>query len=123
MVWSGAFTASNQFWSAGELRVCVPDFERVSRFLHFPDYQSYIRAKIGEYGGVNPMPGRIRSRAKSGYYRASALAGRSSDWIMPSLASTFRRKRLSRLMEAKVVPTRGSNDIASLPTRKQRHAS
>lgn len=83
----------NLFWSARELRSIFPDFERISRFLHFPDYQAYVDANSQELGHPNPVSASASTRARSAYYGLARLAGRYSDFLMPNVASTFRRRK------------------------------
>ncbi len=85
---------SNLFWSAHELHFCLSDFERVSRFLHFPNYRAYRRANCAECGHANPLSVPIGVRAKEVFRGVARFAGRYSDFIMPNLASTYRRRNV-----------------------------
>ncbi|HEY5218924.1 MAG TPA: hypothetical protein VIJ16_03895 [Gemmatimonadaceae bacterium] len=85
---------SNLFWSAHELHVCLSDFERVSRFLNFPNYRAYRRANSAESGQANPLSVPIGVRAKRVFYGVARLAGKYSDFILPNLASTYRRRNV-----------------------------
>lgn len=83
----------NLFWSARTLLRDLPEFEVASRFLHFASREDYL-ATFPIYvpyvgGGVRRGDGRL----KSAYYRAAALLGRRSLYVMPSLACTLRRRQ------------------------------
>lgn len=84
----------NLFWSAHELHVCLSDFERVSRFLNFPNYRAYRRANSAECGQANPLSVPMGVRTKRVFYGVARLAAKYSDFIMPNLASTYRRRKV-----------------------------
>jgi SAM-dependent methyltransferase len=81
----------NLFWSPGELAAILADFERISSFFQFADYNEYARAARAL--AAEQRAPRSRSKAaRDRYYRLASLAGRSAVYILPNLASTFRRR-------------------------------
>lgn len=81
----------NLFWSPGELMGLLDDFERISSFFQFADYGAYaraMRALAAERRGRQRLP----TAARDGYYRLASMAGRNAIYLLPNLASTFRRR-------------------------------
>lgn len=81
----------NLFWSPGELIGLLGDFERTSSFFQFADYGVYaqaMRALAAERRGKRSLP----TAARDSYYRLASLAGRNAIYLLPNLASTFRRR-------------------------------
>jgi SAM-dependent methyltransferase len=82
----------NLFWSPRALMRELPDFEIASRFLHYASRADYLSTfpfylpYVG--GGIRHGDG----RSKSAYYALATLLGRSSIYVMPSLACTLRRR-------------------------------
>jgi 2-polyprenyl-3-methyl-5-hydroxy-6-metoxy-1,4-benzoquinol methylase len=86
-----ALQENNQFWSPQRLIATLPDFERESRFLHFQSFRDYVEAKDQLY--VRERRAReLAKKAQRGYYRAVSWAGSGSIYMLPNLASTFRRR-------------------------------
>lgn len=77
---------NNLFWTPQRLFGALPAFRRVSKFLQFEDYASYrqVRAHLGGRAGLT-------GRCKAAYYALAASFGRHAVYIMPNLATTFRR--------------------------------
>ncbi len=82
---------NNLFWSPGRLQRALPDFERITGFFQFADYAAYRRAERALAAGRRAPPG-LGRRLRDRYYRIAALAGRRSIYLLPNLASTFRRR-------------------------------
>jgi 2-polyprenyl-3-methyl-5-hydroxy-6-metoxy-1,4-benzoquinol methylase len=86
-----ALQEDNRFWSPRRLIGTLPDFERESRFLHFPSFRDYVAAKDQLY--VKERGAReLAKKAQRSYYRAASWAGQGSIYMLPNLASTFRRR-------------------------------
>jgi SAM-dependent methyltransferase len=81
----------NRFWTASKLLSALDDFERVSSFLQYRTYRHYLDA---ERRVAAPSRGfrSALSRAKELYYFGASQAGRGSIYLLPNLASTFRRR-------------------------------
>lgn len=77
---------NNLFWTPGALFKALPEFRRCSAFLQFEDYAYYtqVRAHLGGRPGLT-------GRCKAAYFSLAALFGRQAVYLMPNLASTFRR--------------------------------
>ena len=90
-VYAAAFGRSrrqenNLFWSPRSLFGSVNNFQRVSRFMHYAHY--------AEYRELHPVGGRHRSLARrclDAYLPLASLLGPRSVYVLPNLASTFRR--------------------------------
>jgi ubiquinone/menaquinone biosynthesis C-methylase UbiE len=90
-VYASAFGRSrkqenNLFWSPRSLFGSVNNFERVSRFMHYAHY--------AEYRELHPVDSGRRSlarRCRDAYFPLASLLGTRSVYVMPNLASTFRR--------------------------------
>jgi 2-polyprenyl-3-methyl-5-hydroxy-6-metoxy-1,4-benzoquinol methylase len=78
---------NNLFWSPRQLLGAVNGFERRSRFLQFADYATYLAAQGGRANGAGWF-----ARLQGIYFAAAARTGRLSIFLLPNLASTFRRK-------------------------------
>lgn len=77
---------NNLFWSPRRLMNAVTGFERHSRFLQFATHAQFALARRG--------PGTRRGwldRLQAVYFAAVARTGRLSIFLLPNLASTFRR--------------------------------
>ena len=77
---------NNFFWTPQRLFGALPQFRRVSTFLQFEDYAYYrqVRAHLGGRGGLT-------RHCKAAYYALAASLGRHAVYMMPNLATTFRR--------------------------------
>jgi len=82
---------NNLFWSPSRLLSALNDFERKSDFLQFPTYSDFVSAENLLDPDSSETGAKLR-RAKNAYYRLASLAGRNSIYVLPNLASTFRRR-------------------------------
>jgi ubiquinone/menaquinone biosynthesis C-methylase UbiE len=73
---------NNLFWSASRLLGSVQGFERVSRFMQFNDFAEYRDRRT---------PGGPAARCLHAYLALAACFGRHAIYMLPNLASTFRR--------------------------------
>jgi SAM-dependent methyltransferase len=83
----------NLFWSPRSLERQLPDFRRVSRFLHYGSLKKYLATfpcwlPYGE-GGDRFQP-RV-GLGKHAWYAVASLLGTRSHWVLPSLAGVYRR--------------------------------
>ena len=79
---------NNLFWSPRNLLGSVTGFRRVSRFMQFACHADYRELRLAG--------GRRRSLARrcvNAYFALASLLGRRSVYVLPNLASTFRRCR------------------------------
>jgi ubiquinone/menaquinone biosynthesis C-methylase UbiE len=77
---------NNVFWSPRRLFGSVAGFRRVSRFMQFASYAEYRdRAPAGRKRST------LARRGLDAYFALTSLLGRRSAWVLPNLASTFRR--------------------------------
>lgn len=76
----------NQFWSPRMLFRSMDGFRRVSRFMQFPSYADYRELRLA--GAARRSLGR---RCLDAYFALASLLGRRSVYVLPNLASTFRR--------------------------------
>lgn len=78
---------NNKFWSPFRLFSEVRGFTRVSQFLHFPDYAAYKRSEtlIDEKN-----PG-LLTKCMRVYFSFASKLGKHAVYVLPNLASTFRR--------------------------------
>jgi ubiquinone/menaquinone biosynthesis C-methylase UbiE len=77
---------SNLFWSPSSLFGSVVGFRRVSRFMQFASYTDYRE--------LRQACGRRRTLARrwmDGYFALASRLGKHSVYVLPNLASTFRR--------------------------------
>ena len=81
----------NLFWSPGELMDLLGDFERTSSFFQFADYGAYARA-MRALAAERRTKRHLSTAARDGYYRLASLAARNAIYVLPNLASTFRRR-------------------------------
>lgn len=79
---------NNYFWSPLTLLPALKDFQRVSRFLHFTTYAQYRKAKADAAEQRTGLAEQCRER----YFGLAAKLGRYSLFVMPNMASTFRRR-------------------------------
>ena len=82
----GGRQENNLFWSPRKLFAGVSGFRRVSRFMQFASY--------ADYREFRPAGGRRLSLARrciGAYFALASLLGRRSVYVLPNLASTFRR--------------------------------
>lgn len=77
---------NNLFWSPGSLLGSVTGFRRVSRFMQFATYADY--RELRRAGGRRLT---LARRCLGAYFALAALLGRHSVYVLPNLASTFRR--------------------------------
>jgi len=77
---------NNQFWSPYRLLDSVAGFDRVSRFMQFGSYGDYreLRARKADTG--------LGKRCLGMYLALASGLGRHSLYVLPNLASTFRRR-------------------------------
>lgn len=77
---------NNLFWSPGRVFAALPDFRRTSSFLQFEDYEHYRTAQphVGGRGGLLGLCKRM-------YFQAVAALGPYAIYVMPNIASTYRR--------------------------------
>jgi SAM-dependent methyltransferase len=80
---------NNIFWSPFAILLALNEFERVSRFLQFKNYEEYWRATKLPAN----MPIKLITRCKENYFFIASKFGRYSIFFLPNLASTFRRRR------------------------------
>lgn len=79
---------NNYFWSPLSLLPALKDFNRVSRFLQFATYAEYRRAKADS---TEQRTG-LAEQCRESYFGLAAKLGRYSLFVMPNMASTFRRR-------------------------------
>ena len=81
----------NLFWSPYSLSKNMPDFKRISHFLHYSSYQKYLETYpfYLPYGGGKNIshPGLF----KKFYYNAIAILKQKSHIFAPNLAGVFKR--------------------------------
>ncbi len=82
---------NNYFWSPMTLLPALKDFNRVSRFLQFTTYAEYRRAKADS---AEQRTG-LAEQCRESYFGLAAKLGRYSLFVMPNMASTFRRRATS----------------------------
>jgi ubiquinone/menaquinone biosynthesis C-methylase UbiE len=82
---------NNQFWSPAKLLSAIPDFERASGFLQFKTYEDYMAAEGRLYGTAGEVNGLTKAVQRT-YYRAASWTGDKSVYLLPNLASIFRRR-------------------------------
>jgi len=75
---------NNLFWTPGRLLDSVGGFERVSRFMQFGSYADYLELRARRGGG-------LAQRCLGAYLALAARLGLRSLYVLPNLASTFRR--------------------------------
>lgn len=82
--------SSNRFWGPRRLAAALPDFQRISRFLQFESHADFEEARRrGQY----PVIGHPRLSATYPIYcRAAAKLGAASIYVLPNLASVWRRR-------------------------------
>lgn len=78
---------NNLFWSPRRLLGAVAGFERQSRFLQFASYSAYRSVQQS----LPRRSGRF-DQIQGAYFAAAARTGRLCIFLLPNLASTFRRK-------------------------------
>jgi len=84
----------NLFWSPLKIRRALGGFKVVSSFLHYSSYQDYLAT----FPYYLPYRGGIYveqlSCTKALYYRFVSKCGKAAHFILPNLASVFRRAPL-----------------------------
>jgi ubiquinone/menaquinone biosynthesis C-methylase UbiE len=76
----------NRFWSPYGLQKALPDFGRVSAFLHFGSWDEYAHAN-------EQLPIHLRvAGLQQGWYRFVASLGRLSYYVLPTCGMTLRRQ-------------------------------
>jgi len=83
---------NNYFWSPYTLLLALKDFNRVSRFLQFATYAEYCQAKAN---AAEQRTG-LAEQLREGYFGLAAKLGRYSLFVLPNMASTFRRPARSK---------------------------
>lgn len=78
---------NNLFWSPRRLLGAVDGFERHSRFLQFATHAHYAQAQRSMGGPRNRF-----DTLQAAYFAVVARTGRLGIFLLPNLASTFRRK-------------------------------
>ena len=76
---------NNRFWSPSRLLGSVAGFRRVSRFLQFDSYAAYREA----YADTQQRS--LARRCLQAYFALASRLGMRAVYVMPNLASTFRR--------------------------------
>jgi len=82
-----AMQHNNLFWSPRKLLRAVDGFERQSRFLQFASHAQYRQAQPATPGRAGWL-----ARLQALYFSAVGRTGRMGIFLLPNLASTFRRK-------------------------------
>jgi hypothetical protein len=82
-----AMQHNNLFWSPRKLLRAVDGFERQSRFLQFASHAQYRQAQPAARARTSWL-GSLQSL----YFFAVGRTGRLGIFLLPNLASTFRRK-------------------------------
>lgn len=83
-----AYQDNNAFWSPSLLMLALKDFERISRFFQFPTYRDYWEAnRLISKGRKDTLHSMLTA-----YYKVASLFGGNAIYILPNLASTFRRR-------------------------------
>jgi SAM-dependent methyltransferase len=77
---------NNQFWSPAKLLGSVTGFRRVSSFMQFDSYDDYRASRAA--GAARSGFGR---RCLNAYLALAARLGKNALYVLPNLASTFRR--------------------------------
>lgn len=77
---------NNLFWTPGRVSAALHDFRRTSSFLQFENYAHYRKAQphVGGRGGLLGLCKRI-------YFQAVAALGPYCIYVVPNIASTYRR--------------------------------
>jgi SAM-dependent methyltransferase len=83
---------NNLFWTPNGVSAALPDFERISAFLQFPSYQDYAAAER-KLGGNASGSSELFRQAREAFFRTASLAGKNAVYILPNLASAYRRVR------------------------------
>lgn len=84
----------NRFWSPGMLRASLPEFRRISGLLQFPGRQHFLESECQlerAFGPAAPPLRRLRRRL----FAAAALLGPYGVYVLPNIASAFRRNATS----------------------------
>ena len=86
----------NRFWSARDLDKNLKGFERVSNILHYPGWQEMqdvfpLYTPYRGSGYIDNGP----TGVKRMYYRWASVLGSRSHYVMPNLASVYRRMNAS----------------------------
>jgi 2-polyprenyl-3-methyl-5-hydroxy-6-metoxy-1,4-benzoquinol methylase len=82
----------NMFWSPSSLVSALGEFERISSFQQFPSYSEFVRCRDRPQQRHEEVSGAVRE-LRNAYFRLAAFAGKYSFYLLPNLASTFRRKK------------------------------
>jgi ubiquinone/menaquinone biosynthesis C-methylase UbiE len=77
---------NNLFWSPRKLLGSVTGFRRVSRFMQFARYADYRELRLAHRRRLT-----LARRCMGVYFVLASLLGRHSVYVLPNLASTFRR--------------------------------
>jgi 2-polyprenyl-3-methyl-5-hydroxy-6-metoxy-1,4-benzoquinol methylase len=78
---------NNLFWTPGRLLGSAGGFQRVSRFMQFASYADYRDAQ-----SASGKPLTLARRCLNAYFALASLLGKRSVYVLPNLASTFRRR-------------------------------
>jgi SAM-dependent methyltransferase len=76
---------NNRFWSPAQLLGSVAGFQRVSGFMQFVSYADYRKSSAG--AGRKSLLGRCQDV----YLALAACLGKRAIYVLPNLASTYRR--------------------------------
>jgi hypothetical protein len=76
------------FWSPLTLLPALKDFRRVSRFFQFTSYGEYRRAKERSENDRTGMA----EKCQKLYFGLASKLGKYSLFVLPNMASTFRRR-------------------------------
>jgi SAM-dependent methyltransferase len=78
---------NNLFWSPAKLLASAKGFERESGFMQFASYADYRAARA-----MRQTRGGVRRRCLDAYFGLAARLRRHAMYVLPNLASTFRRR-------------------------------
>lgn len=81
----------NLFWSPRKVDKSLVEFKRVSRFLHYDSIESYLATFPFYVPYGHGYSEAAVGPAKKLYYRAAAMLGQASFYVLPNLASVYRR--------------------------------
>lgn len=83
-----AMQENNLFWTPRRLFGSIAGFQRVSGFMQFASYAEYRDHRLADGRQLS-----LARRCMRAYFALASLLGRRSVWVLPNLASTFRRCR------------------------------
>ena len=98
--------SGNRFWRPRRLARALPEFERISAFFHYRSYADYQQARAKGMKGQKRT--KIITLAQPVYFALAAKLGAHSYYVLPNLASTWRRRTR---VEATLQP---ANDVGAI---------